>query len=59
MIDGIFSPPFFSFDHCRHEFFYNDEVYICKPVSVKTTVLGRKGKAVIHTPLSVNSICDD
>ena len=26
-----------------------------KPGSVKTTVLGRKGKAVIHTPLSVNS----
>ena len=26
-----------------------------RPVSIKTTVLGRKGKAVIHTPLSVNS----
>ena len=26
-----------------------------KPVSVKTIVLVRKGKAVIHTPLSVNS----
>ena len=26
-----------------------------KPVSVKTTALVRKGKAVIHTPLSVNS----
>ena len=26
-----------------------------KPGSVKTTVLGKKGKAVIHTPLSVNS----
>ena len=27
-----------------------------KPVSVKTTVLVRKGKAVIHTPLSVKSV---
>ena len=27
-----------------------------KPVSLKTTVLGRKGTVVIHTPLSINSV---
>lgn len=27
-----------------------------KPVSLKTTVLGRKGRLVIHTPLSINSV---
>ena len=27
-----------------------------KPVSLKTTVLGRKGRLVIHAPLSINSV---
>ena len=27
-----------------------------KPVSLKTTVLGRKGRVAIHTPLLINSV---
>ena len=31
-----YSPPFFSFDHCRHEFFYSEGVYACVGQNYRT-----------------------